>query len=114
MLNLQNKNLDPLKSEIAYVPIKKRKGNSIINDEIKCNLYAWITCHPQVVQSSISNDCLKVIFDDQKEPQLVPKLLIQVSVRDMHNRLVSGPHDDGIKDASDEDDNIIISDSVLH
>ena len=59
----------------------KRKGRSKISEHIKRNLYAWITRHPQVVQSPISNDCLKVMFDDQKEPQLVPKLLLQVSVR---------------------------------
>ena len=43
---------------------KKRKGHSKLNDHIKHNMYAWITRHPQVVQSQISNDCLKVMFDD--------------------------------------------------
>ena len=59
----------------------KRKGHSKINEQIKRNLYTWITRHPQVVQSPISNDCLKVMLYDQTEPQLVPKLLLQVSVR---------------------------------
>ena len=72
-----------------------------------------ITHHPQVVQSPISNDCLKVMFDDQTEPQLFPKLLIQVSVRELRNRLVSYPNDGGLKDARDEDGKIIISDSTL-
>ena len=75
-------------------------------------MYAWITRHPQVVQSPISNDCLKVMFDDQTEPQLVPKVSLQVSVRELHNILVSDPNDVGIKDSSDKDDNIIISDSI--
>ena len=57
--------------------ITKRKGHSKINEQIKRNLYAWITRHPQVVQSLISNDCLKVMLDDQTEPQLVPKLLVK-------------------------------------
>ena len=77
----------------------KRKGHSNINDQIKRNLYAWITRHPKVVQSPISNDCLKVMFDDQKEPKLVPKLLLQVSVRELHNILVSDPNDGGLKHA---------------
>ena len=76
-------------------------------------MYVWITCHPQVVQSPISNDCLKVIFDDQTEPQLVPKQLLQVSVRELYNSLVSDPNDGGLKNARDEDDNIIISDYTL-
>ena len=48
-----------------------------------------------------------------QKPPLVPKLLLQVSVREIHNSLVSDTNDGGIKDARDEDDNIIISDSTL-
>ena len=53
------------------------------------------------------------MFDDQIEPQLVTKLLLQVSVRELHNSLVSYPNDGGLKDARNEDDDIIISDSTL-
>ena len=91
----------------------KRKGHLKINENIKRNMYAWITRNTQVVQSPISNDCLKVMFDDQTQPQLVPKLLLQVSVREPHNSLVRNPNDGGLKDARDEDDNIIISDSTM-
>ena len=91
----------------------KRKGHSKINEQIKRNIYTWITRHPQVVQSPISNDCLKVMLDDQTEPQLVPKLLLQVPVRELHNSLVSDPNYGGLKDARDENNNIIISDSTL-
>ena len=41
-----------------------RKGHSKMNENIKCNFYTLITCHPQVFQSPISNDCLKVMLDD--------------------------------------------------
>ena len=37
------------------------------------------------------------MFDDQIEPQLVTKLLLQVSVREPHNSLVSYPNDGGRK-----------------
>ena len=92
---------------------KKRKGHSKINDQIKRNFYTWITRHPQVVQSPIFNDCLKVMLDDQTEPQLVTKCLLQVSVRELHNSLVSDPNDGGLKDARDEDGKIISSDSTM-
>ena len=36
-----------------------------------------------------------------------------MSVRELHNSLVSETNDGGIKDDRDEDDNIIISDSTL-
>ena len=54
-----------------------------------------------------------MIFDDQTEPQLVLKFLLQVSVRELHNSLVSDPNDGGLKDSMYEDDNIIISGSKL-
>ena len=69
--------------------------------------------HPQVVQSPIYNDCLKVNISSHTRPQIVPKLLLQVSVREIHNRLVIDPYDGGIREARDADNNIIISDYTL-
>ena len=54
------------------------------------------------------------MLDDQTEPQLVPKLQLQVSVRKLHDSLVSDPNDGGLKDAQDEDGKIIIIDSIFH
>ena len=53
------------------------------------------------------------MLDDQIERQLAPKLLPQVSIRELHHILLSDPNDGGFKDARDEDGNIIISDSSL-
>ena len=53
------------------------------------------------------------MFDDLTEPQLVPKCLLQVSVRELHNSLLSDPNDGGLKYAKDEDGKIIISYSTL-
>ena len=54
------------------------------------------------------------MLDDQTESQIVPKLLLQVSVRELHNSLVSDINDGGMKVARDEYGKIIISDSTLH
>ena len=69
--------------------------------------------HTQVVQAPIANDCLKGKIDGYTEPQLVPKSLLQVSVRKFRNNLVSATIYGGLKEARDEDNNIIISDSTL-
>ena len=61
--------------------IPKRKIHTKINEQVKKSLYNWILQHPQVVQSPISNYSFKVSIDGHSEPQLVPKLLVQVSVR---------------------------------
>ena len=65
---------------ILWTNKTKLKLNSKINDLIKFNIYSWITRHPQVLQSAISNNCLKVMIDYQTEPQVVPKLLLNMSV----------------------------------
>ena len=69
--------------------------------------------HPQVVQSPIVNDCLKVKIDVHTKPQLVPELLLQVSVIEPHSNLDSDTVDGVLKESIDEDDNIIIIDSTL-
>ena len=69
--------------------------------------------HPQVVQSPISNYCLKLNSDVHTEPQLVPKFLLKLSVQELHNRLVGNTIDDGLKETIDAENNIIISDSTL-
>ena len=65
------------------------KVNSIINNNIKKYLYNWIMHHPQLFQSPIVNYCMKLIIDGQTIPQIVTKLLLQVYIRELHNRLVS-------------------------
>ena len=92
---------------------KKQKGQSKICKEISKSLYNWIIHHPQVVQSPILNYCLKVKTDGYIEPQLVPKLVLKVYVREIHNNFVRDNKDGGLKEAIDEDDNILISDSTL-
>ena len=92
---------------------KNRKGNSKIDERINKSLYNLIMHHPQVVQSPMVNDCLKVKIDGPTEPQLVPNFLLQVSVIELHNNLVSATIDGGPKEARYEDDNIIISGSTL-
>ena len=69
--------------------------------------------HPQVVKSPIFNDRLNVRIDGHTEPQLVPKLLLQVSIRELHNNLVIDTDNGGIKEERHEENNIITSDSTL-
>ena len=45
--------------------------------------------NPQVVKSPIANDCMEVKIDGYTEQQLVPKFLLQVSVREPHKIFVS-------------------------
>ena len=76
-------------------------------------MYTWITCHSKVVQSPISYNYHKVIFDDHTQQQMVPKLLLQVYVIELNNKLFSDPNGGGLKEARDEENSFIISDSTL-
>ena len=69
--------------------------------------------HQQVVQSPVVNDFLKVKIGGHTEPQLVPYFLLQVSVRELHNSLVSDTDNGGLKETRYAENNIIISDSTL-
>ena len=60
---------------------KKSKSKFKIYEKIKKYLYNWIMHHPQVVQSPITNDRLKVKIDGYTEPQLFQKTLLQVYFR---------------------------------
>ena len=65
------------------------------------------------MQSPFANGCLKVKIDGHTELQLVPKLLLRMSVRELLNNVVSDTDNGGLKVARDEENNIIISDSTL-
>ena len=93
--------------------ITKRGGHKQINAQVKKYLYNWILQHPHIFQSPISNYCIKVSIDGPSKPQLVPKLLPQVSTRELHNSMVSPPEEFVIKEAIDVDNNVIINDSTL-
>ena len=90
--------------------ISKRHRHTKINLCLKRDFYNWILQHPQVVQSPRANYCIKLSINIQAEPQLVPQLLLQVSVRDLHNIMVITPEEGGINEERDSEYNIIISD----
>ena len=98
---------------MLWSSITNRKVHTKINAQVKKYLYNWILQHTQVVQSPIANDCLKISIYGHSEPQLVSKLLLQVSVRELRNSMLSLPEEGGLKEARDARNNIIISDSTL-
>ena len=76
---------------MLWSSIKNNKGHKKINEKFKKSLYNWILQHSQVVRSQLSNDYLKVSIVVQYEPQLVPKVLLQVSAWEIYNIMVSPP-----------------------
>ena len=58
----------------------------------------------------IANYYLYVSFDVNPGKQSMPSLLLQVSVRELHNSMVIHPEEGGLKEERDEGNNVIISD----
>ena len=61
----------------------------------------------------ITNYCLYLYIDGKSKKYLIPKLLLQVSVREIHNSMGVPPEEGGLKEVKDEYNNIIIIDSTL-
>ena len=61
--------------------------------------------HPQVVHSPSSNDSLQVYIDGHSEPQMVPKLLLKLSVQELHHIMVNLPEYVELKEAIYADNN---------
>ena len=80
-----------------------------INEYVIISIYNCILQHPQVFQPPIANYGLKFFIDGQAEPQLVPKLLLQLSFRELHNSMVGPPKEGGPKETIEEEDNATIS-----
>ena len=70
--------------------------------------------HPYILQSPISNLCLKGSLDNNADTQFFPKLLLHLSVRELNNSIVILPEEDRLKEARNPDNNIIISDFIIH
>ena len=62
---------------------QNQKGHSKLSEMIRKSLYNWILHHPQVVQSPIENNYLKVKIDGYTERQLFPKKVLHVCVREL-------------------------------
>ena len=95
---------------MLWYSIPKRRGHSKINQQVKKALYNFILQYPHVLQSPIETYFIKLSIKGQSETQLVTKLLLQLLVRELHNRMVSPTEEGGLKEAIDTENNTIISD----
>jgi hypothetical protein len=100
-------------SNVSWSRVKPRKGFTKITPEIREKLNQWILGHPQVIQSPITNDTLLLPDRETGVVMRVPKLLIEISIRELHNDLIESPESGGLAEARDAEGRVIISDSVL-
>ena len=78
-----------LRTGTVFSQVVKSKGWTKVNKELQEKVHSFIENHPNVVQSPIMNDYVSV--KDKADPTVVhkvPKLLLQVSIRELHNDLI--------------------------
>ena len=78
-----------LPTETVFSQVVKRKGWTKVNEDLRGKVHSFNENHPNVVQSPIMNDFVSV--KDKADPTIVhkvPKLLLQVSIQELHNDLI--------------------------
>ena len=66
-----------------------------------------------VIESPISNDALLKLNPVTGKKERVPKLLLQIPVRELHNDLLKPVEEGGLAEARDDDGRALISDTAL-
>jgi hypothetical protein len=62
----------------------KQRVFTKITSEIREKLNDWILAHPHVIQSPITNDTLLIGNRNTGVTTCVPKLLLEISIRELH------------------------------
>jgi hypothetical protein len=92
---------------------RKWKGRRKISPVVKQAVVNWIQSHENVVTSPIYNETILVKEPGSNEKRRVPKLLLEVPVRELHNLLVAPLDQGGLSQSRDADGKIIVSDTTL-
>ena len=85
-----------------------------ISKTLRQEIVDWIMKNSNVRQSPITRDTLLIAYADSKVKRRVPKLLLECSMWQLHNELISSPYDGGLLGARHAETNdVIISDTML-
>jgi hypothetical protein len=94
--------------------LKRRwKGHRKITPAVKQAIVHWIQSHENVVTSPIFNETILVKEPGSIEKRRVPKLLLEIPVRELHNLLVAPLEQGGLPQCRDDDGKILVGDTTL-
>mmetsp|Transcript_5084 Transcript_5084/g.7971 ORF Transcript_5084/g.7971 Transcript_5084/m.7971 type:complete len:182 (+) Transcript_5084:2-547(+) len=98
--------------KIMWSQLKKKKGYSKVSEQLRKELQEWILDHPSVVPSPITNETLLIADpDNPTHKKRVAKLLLEISIRELHNDLL---HEErGLVTVRNEKGDVLISDTAL-
>ena len=89
-------------------------SNKKISKALKQKVVEWIMKNSNVRESPIAKDNLLITDAESGVKRRVPKLLLECSMRQLHNEFIALPDDGGLLVARHADTNdVIISDTML-
>jgi hypothetical protein len=80
---------------------------------MRAKLHAWVLNHPHVVDSPIARDMLLIKDPETGRKVRTGKILLEVSVRELHNDLLDLPANGGLDCARSAEGKVLISDTAL-
>ena len=98
-----------------WLTILKRhwRGHRKLTPAAKEAIVSWVRQHENVVTSPIYSETLQVKRPGSSEKHRVPKLLLEIPVRELHNLLVAPTYQGGLAQSRDEENKILCSDTTL-
>ena len=100
------------KDGVLWSSVTERSKWSKIPSELRSSLKDWITNHPDVVNSPLYRDMLWWKKEDGTKEK-IPKLLITIPIRQLHNDMIEPPENGGLEGVRNEKGEVIISDTAL-
>jgi hypothetical protein len=92
---------------------RTRKQYSKVTPEKRAALHKWIRGHHDIVQSPIARDTIQVYNQETKKKEPVPKLLLMISVWELHNDMAKPVEAGGFEYAYSDNGKLLISDTML-
>ncbi len=103
LMRARLKNLD---ESISWSTVKKKKGRSKVTEPMRRALHTWVINHPNVIDSPIARDTLLIKDPETGQKKRTGKLLLEISVRELHNNLLEPTVNGGLGE-------VLISDTAL-
>ena len=97
---------------MRWSSVAARRKYSKITSELKVKLHNWILRHPHVIKSPYPQDTTLWKKQDGTVER-IPKILISISIRELHNDVLKKASDGGLEGAVDTNGNAVISDTAL-
>jgi hypothetical protein len=92
---------------------RTRKQYSKVTLEKRAALDKWTRGHHDIVQSPIARDTIQVYNQETKKKEPMPKLLLMISVWELHNDMAKPVEAGGFEYAYSDNGKLLISDTML-